>query len=445
LWSAVAQLRLLGFQPAQQVELRTPKSLAQRFFANHALTPFTKRSPAASNGTRPAIIAERTAHSSERYKVSPERSEPKPTMKPKNWGRRPWTINFRAKPQPLPEAADFAVIGGGFTGLAAAAWLKRLAPEKSVALLEAETFGSGASGHTGGLALAESASGNLPGLGDVLSGYQKILAELPVDGDVHLPGVYELGRTTPLKNSPIRWSDSGGLGAVNEVSGGMINPGKVVTGLAAAAERSGVLLFERASVTRCDFLDPIRLHTSLGTLHAKQVLFATNAYSLELTRWTQRVESCFTIAVATEPLDDSILQKIGLAHGKPFYTVDLPYLWGRLLGKQVIFGSGLVHFSDWREMYSLDVETGAAAESFSRLGKRIRNLHPRLQDVNFTHRWGGPIAISQGWIPIFERHPESANAIVLGGYSGHGVAQSVYLGVWAAEVLLGKRELPRWK
>jgi glycine/D-amino acid oxidase-like deaminating enzyme len=366
-------------------------------------------------------------------------------MKLTNWGSRPWTLNFRAKSQPLPENVDFAVVGGGFTGLAAAAWLKRVSPGRSVALLEAETFGSGASGHTGGMALAESAAGNLPGLGDVLSGYQEILAELRVDGDLHLPGAYELGRTTPLKNSPIHWSDSGDLHAVSEVAGGTIDPGKIVTGLAAAAERVGVLLFEHANVERCDFQSQLVLHTPLGILRARQVLFATNAFSLELTRGMQRTESCFTIAVATESLPDSTLEAIGLANGRPFYTVDLPYLWGRLLRKQVIFGSGLVHFSDWREMYSLNVETGTAAEAFARLENRIPNLHPKLRDVVFTHRWGGPISISEGWIPIFERHPESPNAIVLGGYSGHGVAQSVYLGTWAAEALLGRRELPKWK
>jgi glycine/D-amino acid oxidase-like deaminating enzyme len=377
--------------------------------------------------------------------VSPERPEPKSTRKPKNWGNRPWTINFRAKPQPLPDTVDFTVVGGGFTGLAAAAWLKRLSPQKSVTLLEAETFGSGASGHTGGLALAESAAGNLPELGDVLSQYKKILAELGVEGDLRLPGVYELGRTSPLKDSPICWNDSGELRAVSEVAGGTIDPGKIVTGLAAAAERSGVLLFEDANVERCEFLDPIRLHTSTDILRAREVLFATNAHSLELTGWTQRVESCFTIAVATESLPDAKLQEIGLANGKPFYTVDLPYLWGRLLGKQVIFGSGLVHFADWREMYSLNVEKGPASDAFARLEHRIRHLHPKLRDVSFTHRWGGPIAISERWVPIFERHPQSANVIVLGGYSGHGVAQSVYLGAWAAEALLGKRELPNWK
>ena len=375
--------------------------------------------------------------------MSAQRSDP--LTKLKNWGNRPWTVNFRAKLQPLAETVDFAVVGGGFTGLAAAAWLKRLAPEKSVALLEAETFGSGASGHTGGMALAESATGNLPGLGDVLSGYKKILEGLGVECDLNLPGAYELGRTTPLKNSPIHWSDSGELRAVNEVAGGTIDPGKVVIGLATAAERAGVLLFQQANVERCEFRSPLLLHTPFGILRARQVLLATNAYSLELTGWTQRTESCFTIAIATEPLADSTLKEIGLGEGKPFYTVDLPYLWGRLLQNQVIFGSGLVHFADWREMHSLNVETGVAAEAFDRLEGRIRKLHPKLQGVIFTHRWGGPIAISEGWIPIFERHPESTNAIVLGGYSGHGVAQSVYLGIWAAEALLGKRELPNWK
>jgi len=91
----------------------------------------------------------------------------------KNWGRRPWTVEFRATPRALPAAMDFAVVGGGFTGLAAAAWLKRLAPEKSVALFEAGQFGAGSSGYTGGVALAESAAGELEGLGDVLGDIRK--------------------------------------------------------------------------------------------------------------------------------------------------------------------------------------------------------------------------------------------------------------------------------
>lgn len=365
-------------------------------------------------------------------------------MPAKNWGNRPWAIEFHATPRPLPPAVDFAVIGGGFTGLAAAAWLKRLAPQNSVALLEASYFGNGASGYTGGVPLAESAAGDLPGLGDVLAGYANILKELQVDADLQLPGAYELGRTKPLPQSPIRWKDSGDLCAVKEVPGGTVNPGKVISGLGAVVERAGAVLFEGATVEQCEFGNPLRLHTSVGVLQAKKILFATNAFSLQLTGWSHRAEACFTTAVATEELSDAVREEIGLGEGKSFYTVDLPYLWGRLLGKQIIFGSGLIHFGDWREMHALDITQGEAAEVYARLEKRIRGLHTKLQDVQFTHRWGGPICITNGWGPIFEHHSESQDAIVLGGYSGHGVAQSVYLGAWAAEALLGKRELPDW-
>ena len=59
----------------------------------------------------------------------------------KGWGESPWSIDFRPLPRLLPEQVDFAVVGGGFTGLAAAAWLRKLAPEKSVGVFEAEQIG----------------------------------------------------------------------------------------------------------------------------------------------------------------------------------------------------------------------------------------------------------------------------------------------------------------
>jgi len=364
----------------------------------------------------------------------------------KNWGKRPWTVEFRATPRAMPAAVDFAVVGGGFTGLSAAAWLKRLAPDKSVVLFEAGQFGAGSSGYTGGVALAESAAGELPGLGDVLGGYQKILRELEVDGELSLPGAYELGRSAPLANSPIHWKDSGDLGALKEVPGGTINPGRVLSGLARAAERAGVMLFEDCGVEEVGIAGKMELRTKNGAMQAGKALFATNAFALEMTGLQGRAGSAFTLAVATESLTEAQLREIGLAERKPFYTVDLPYLWGRLLaGNQVVFGSGLVFLQDWRELATLDIARGEAAELLELLEKRVHRLHPALKDVEITHRWGGPICMTWEWRPVFEQHPSSENAIVLGAYSGHGVAQSVYLGCWAAEVLLEKRALPDWK
>src|SRR5271156_4819711 len=127
------------------------------------------------------------------------------------WGAPPWKIDFDPPRQALPPKVDLAVIGGGFTGLAAAARLRLLSPGKSVALIEAGRIGAGASGRTGGMVLAESAAGDLPGLGDVLAGLKNILSKLDVECDLALPGAFEIGRSGGLPNSPIFWNDSGAL------------------------------------------------------------------------------------------------------------------------------------------------------------------------------------------------------------------------------------------
>src|SRR5271168_3076325 len=143
------------------------------------------------------------------------------------WGVPPWQIDYQPPQLTVPQAVDFAVIGGGFTGLAAAAWLRLLAPEKSVAVFEAGRIGSGASGRTGGMVLAETAAGDFPDLGDVLAGLTDILKKLGVECDLELPGAWEIGRSGGgMENSPIAWEDSGTLRVVNEVPGGTLDSGK---------------------------------------------------------------------------------------------------------------------------------------------------------------------------------------------------------------------------
>jgi glycine/D-amino acid oxidase-like deaminating enzyme len=360
------------------------------------------------------------------------------------WGETPWSIDFRPQSSPLPEVADFAVIGGGFTGLSAAAELRRLDTSKSVAVFEAESVGARSSGHTGGLTLAETAAGDLLGLGDVLEGFCTVLKNQDIIADVDLRGVWELDRAAATEGSPIRWTDSGQLRVAREVPGGTSNPGKLVSGLAEAASRRGALVFESARVDRIEFGEDLILHIRGSRIRAQHVLIATNSESLELSGLAGRAESKFTLAVSTEPLGANKLEELGLTSRKPFYTVDLPYLWGRLLGDQIIFGSGLVSVHSWQDLTSVDVRLGEAFELLARLKARVTHLHSALAGIRFTHEWGGPILIADQWRPVFKRHSRSERVIVLGAYSGHGVALSVYLGSWAAEALLGKRKLPDW-
>ncbi|HXN96242.1 MAG TPA: FAD-binding oxidoreductase [Candidatus Acidoferrales bacterium] len=397
--------------------------------------------------------------------------------KPRPWGAPPWTVDFRPAPRALPDHVDFAIVGGGFTGLSAAAWLRRFAPGRSVLVLESASLGNGASGRTGGMALAETAAGTLPGLGDVLLGYKKILRALRIDSRLTLPGVWELSRSAPAtkgcgpvgKPSPISWSDSGELKVVRRVPGGTVDPGKVLAGLARAAEIAGAQIVEHAEVRALDFSNPLRLrvrrklrgHIHHKEIRADQVLLATNAFSLELSGLRAATVPKLTFALATAPLSAAQLQAIGLGSRRPFYTVDLPYLWGRLLDSNgVIFGAGLVppymgtpsRFpigarSIKNRAYSLrryDVRKGQAAARLRWLESRVRHLHPALANVRITHRWGGPILLTEKMRPIFRRHPRSKNVMLLAGYNGHGVALSVYLGKWAAEALLNRRPLPRW-
>lgn len=386
------------------------------------------------------------------------------------WGTPPWTIDFRPASHTLPGQVDFAIVGGGFTGLSAAAWLPKLAPKKSVLVLEASSLGEGASGRTGGLALAETAAGPLPDLGDVLAGYKKILRTLHIDARLELPGVWELGRSNPAKGSPISWNDSGSLQVVRSVPGGAVDPGKVVGGLARAAERAGAQIAENAEVRAIEYSNPprLRVHQKIRAriqqkeICAGQILFATNAFSLELSGLQGATQSKLTLALATAPLTAAQLKAIGLFSRHPFYTVDLPYLWGRLLESNgIVFGAGLVPMpasiaslftrssKDSQQfaapdLYRFDVRKGEAAESFRWLESRMHALHPALKPVRITHRWAGPILFTEGMRPIFRRHPRSENIMVLAGYNGHGVALSVYLGQWAAEALLGTRSLPSW-
>jgi gamma-glutamylputrescine oxidase len=409
------------------------------------------------------------------------------------WGIPPWTVDFRPSKRPVPDEVDFTVVGAGFAGLSAAAWLAKLAPRKSVLVLESESIGNGASGRTGGMALSETAAGPLPDLGNVLAGYKKILRALYVDSHLTLPGAWELGRSHALENSPISWSDSGNLRVVKKVPGGTVDPGKVVSGLARAAQKAGAQIIEHAEVLSISPAPSIRANASRTpearrhaasasdaplairirlksgtrskqkTLHARQVLLTTNAASLHLTGLHNQAEPKLTLALATAPLTPAQLRATGLATRHPFYTVDYPYLWGRPLENTgYIFGAGLVPMPiSWDAMFSRDfskrkpqhtfsellrfhIDRGDSAERLDWLESRVRNMHPALKNIRVTHRWGGPILITKGMHPVFRHHAHHKNILTLAGFSGHGVALSVYLGHWAAQSLLKQRHLPHW-
>jgi glycine/D-amino acid oxidase-like deaminating enzyme len=191
--------------------------------------------------------------------------------------------------------------------------------------------------------------------------------------------------------------------------------------------------------------DSVELHFAGGMLRVGKVLFANNGTSVRLSGLNEIAFPKLTLAALSAPLAEKQIEAIGLAERKPFYTVDFPYLWGRLRrDNSIVWGAGLVRPGETNDVREIDIASAEPARMFETLKRRIRNLHPMLAEIRFTHQWGGPILFREEWTPVFGHHPANDRGIVLGAFAGHGVALSVYLGTWAAEALLGRRELPAW-
>jgi glycine/D-amino acid oxidase-like deaminating enzyme len=217
--------------------------------------------------------------------------------------------------------------------------------------------------------------------------------------------------------------------------------------LAAAARRAGAGIYPHlpARALAAEGERACRVTCGDGSVvAAKQVVVTLNAYTAQLVSLDEPFHAALTLALCTSPVEEQTLAAIGLAERVPFYTLDLPYLWGRYVGDgRLIFGAGLV-FPEDGDVRSVDMSDSEAAHVMTRLEARVRGLHPALTDVDVTHRWGGPIAFRHGGVPILTRLPSAPGVIVFGGCAGHGVALSVRVGELIAASAVDDAPLPAW-
>ena len=362
------------------------------------------------------------------------------------WGEPVWSYPVPVTPQPLLDGrhVDVAVVGAGFTGLAVAHYVLQRSPSWRIAVFEARQVGAGASGRTGGLVLEDTAVGPLPGVEDCIATLHELVHTQHIACDLQVDGCWEIGRHGGVPCSPIRWADHGTLQVVNVISGGAFDPRKFLAGLATIIQQAGGHIFEHAPVTGLDFTsrDSVRIEAGGKTVHAQRVVFATNAFCLRLLGLQDRAEGVHTIAVATEPLTDAVLEAIGWDTRTPFYTLDLPYLWGRVTTEnRAVIGAGLVGHGD---VENARVDSAEALHLFDGLQRRIVRLHPALHQVQITHRWMGPLCLTHDSKPLIAAVDDDGRVLVATGYRGHGVALSARVGKLIAAVLTGKSDLPAW-
>jgi len=360
------------------------------------------------------------------------------------WGVPPWLVDGSAAASAAPPpTCDVAVIGGGFTGLSAAYHLARRGVR--VALLEATRLGDGASGRTGGLALEGTAHGPRAGVADCLDGLAQLTAEAGIDCALDLGGCWEVAHVDAQPRDGLQWRDGASwLRVAQSIPGGTLDPGRLVSGLARAAQAAGATLHCGARVQRLIVGTPHVLQLVHGAVRALRVVVALNGYTNELLALPQTLRAPLTLALCTAPLADTILDAIGLASRRPFYTVDLPYLWGRCLPDgRLLLGAGLL-FADDELARHVDIRARESVALFARLEARTRALHPALAAVAITHRWGGPIAFRGSGEPLLGQWRDEAGILLAGAYAGHGVALSVRAGRLIADAIVDGCALPPW-
>jgi glycine/D-amino acid oxidase-like deaminating enzyme len=367
---------------------------------------------------------------------------------------------FGAMPVNAERSVDLAIIGGGFTGCAAALEAARLGA--SVCLLEAETIGHGGSGRNVGLVNAGlwlppeqviAALGQAPALRLLgmlaeapdrvfgLIAREGIDCEATRKGTLHLAhapaGLRDLaerhrqGRAlgAPLelldRTETIRRTGTRGFyGALFDPRAGTIQPLSYVRGLARAAQRAGASIHEQSPVTALlrdqgDWLLRSRGHA----IRARRILLATNAYHLGLgDRFTPRIVGVHYCQYATDPLAPDVRQSI-LKNGEGCWDTALVMSSFRLdqAGRLIIGGIGNGSRSG-----------GAVHARWAR--RKLDALFPALRNQPLRYGWSGRIAMTSDHIPKIVALGPDAYACF--GYSGRGIGPGTVFGTESARALL---------
>jgi glycine/D-amino acid oxidase-like deaminating enzyme len=369
--------------------------------------------------------------------------------------------------------ADVCIVGGGFTGLWTAYELRRAAPELDVVVLEAEHAGFGASGRNGGWVI-----GRLSGSpqawrrrgGDrapqaMASAIQATVAEIgeavereQIDCDWHQGGSLtvaqnepqlarlraELEREREWAGEHAAWrlligpelqervAVDRGIGALYTPYCARIQPAKLATGLARAAERRGVLIFEQSPVVQVT--DRVA-HTRAGSVRAQYVILATEGYTANLPDHHRALLPLNSAMVVTEPLPGELWSALRwdgaetLLDGSNLYT----YSQRTADGRVAIGGRGV----PYRFGSRTDREGPVPARTVQELRERLASLFPQLREVPIARAWHGVLGVSRDWCPTVGLDRESGVGFA-GGYVGEGVAASNLASRTLRDLILGR-------
>jgi len=380
-------------------------------------------------------------------------------------------------PRPLDgdAAADVVIVGGGFTGLWTALFLKELEPSLAVCLLEKSAAGFGASGRNAGIAgetldhsheLAEVHFGaaearELARVGrENLDELERFLADRRIDAgfrrpgqliialhDAHRPALEAGARAAERVGSPgwallsseeVRAEIHSPLyrGALLAPRNALVDPVALIEGLRGEAVRLGVAVYEGAGVDAIESRgDRVLIRAANRSVRARRAVLATNAYAHQLfPALARRFLPLYDYILVSERLTAAQWAAVGWKRGqgvvdtRTFFNYYRPTADGRIL-----WGTSEAAYYRGNRV---DPSCDHSPAHYAALRASFARHFPELAGLAFPYAWGGPIASTTRLTPFFGTLD---GRVAYGlGYTGHGIGSTRVAGKILAHLVLEK-------
>jgi glycine/D-amino acid oxidase-like deaminating enzyme len=179
-----------------------------------------------------------------------------------------------------------------------------------------------------------------------------------------------------------------------------VHPARLVRGLAQAVERRGGTIAEQTRALAIDPSGPggvpgARVVTDHGTVRARFVVRATEAWTATLPGGARDVVPVYSLMIATSPLPESFWATAGLTRGETFSDHRHLIVYGqRTADDRLAFGGrGAPYHRGSRIEPGFDLEPRV----FSALRRTLVDLFPAVADHPIVHALGGPLATARDW------------------------------------------------
>ncbi|MFE9846049.1 NAD(P)/FAD-dependent oxidoreductase [Streptomyces goshikiensis] len=367
--------------------------------------------------------------------------------------------------------ADVVIVGGGYTGLWSAYYLKTAAPDLRVTVLEQKFCGYGASGRNGGwlyngiagrdryaaLHGHQAALRLQRAMNDTVTEVIDTAAKEGIDADIHRGGVLEVART-PAQLSRLKAFHSAELGfgesdrelfdatethrrigvadAVGSSwtpHGARIHPLKLVKGLAAACERLGVVLHENTPVTE---IAPRRAITPYGTVRAPYVLRCTEGFTAALKGHKRAWLPMNSSMIVTAPIPESTWEALNWSDAATLGDMAHAYMYAqRTADDRIAIGGRGVPY---RYGSRTDNDGTTQERTITSLTALLTSFFPVLAGTEITHAWSGVLGVPRDWCATVTLDAATGLGWA-GGYVGSGVATSNLAARTLRDLVLGER------